>query len=117
MERSKVEGECCERCGSKGFTWDRFSVDGRPVFYCSTCGDIWSYGKDGGPYMKYAKTAKIHRGQQQFLAEGRRPNERDDEIIRNCYSNKKWKKRDKRPHMYYGYDLFYKPSPNEDTWS
>jgi len=105
MERSKIHGECCEACGSKGFTWDRYTHDGRPKFYCSGCGDEWTSGHDGWPYKMHAQTRLPHRGQQQFLADANRPYDHG-ELVRGLYSNKAWKRYDRRPHHAYGYGLF-----------
>lgn len=66
MPKRKVKDKkasCCPRCLHKGYSWKipRISGDDRPVFQCGSCNHEWSYGRDGGHYMKGATNVKtIH---------------------------------------------------------
>lgn len=61
-EKRKL-GAVCPRCKFPEYKLlpsDPDFVDGgKPMFQCTSCGDIWCHGYDGGVYMQFA----IKRGQ------------------------------------------------------
>ena len=49
----KVKKIACGRCYHKGF--DQVNgLNNRPLFICQQCGNQWSSGIDGKPYIEYA---------------------------------------------------------------
>lgn len=46
--KKKKNNEFCARCRRGKYEFYEAAFDGRPRFRCTCCGDILTFGKDGG---------------------------------------------------------------------
>ncbi len=47
----------CPRCKHTGFRLSK-AVDGRPLFTCDKCGEWWTNGHSGEPYIQHVMEVK-----------------------------------------------------------
>ena len=46
-----VHKPCCPRCHHPEYKEEESSYDKRPEFTCTKCGNVWTCGLSGGPYV------------------------------------------------------------------
>jgi hypothetical protein len=64
--KRKDKGPGCPRCRARGYEADA-RIDpsegkNRPSFYCTSCEHYWTSGRDGMPYIEFARPLNIGAG-------------------------------------------------------